>query len=72
MSPNRPAEGRDDIRGRTLLKTNRVAREYLIRADHNLDGTYIVRLFAAFGGGRSARTTGRSTTTRPARSRRRT
>jgi hypothetical protein len=31
-----------------LLKTNRVAREYLIRADHNLDGTYIVRLFAAF------------------------
>jgi hypothetical protein len=25
-----------------------VAREYLSRADKNLDGTYIVRLFAAF------------------------
>jgi hypothetical protein len=31
-----------------LLKNDRVAREYLSRADKNLDGTYIVRLFAAF------------------------
>jgi len=31
-----------------LLKNDRVAREYLSRADENLDGTYIVRLFAAF------------------------
>ena len=31
-----------------LLKNDHVAREYLKRADKNLDGTYIVRLFAAF------------------------
>ncbi len=31
-----------------LLKNDRVAREYLKRADRNLEGTYIVRLFAAF------------------------
>jgi hypothetical protein len=31
-----------------LLKNDEVAREYLRRADENLDGTYIVRLFAAF------------------------
>jgi hypothetical protein len=31
-----------------LLKNDRVAADYLRRADQNLDGTYIVRLFAAF------------------------
>jgi hypothetical protein len=31
-----------------LLKKDPVAREYLSRADKNLEGTYIVRLFAAF------------------------
>jgi hypothetical protein len=31
-----------------LLKNDRVAREYLTRAGENLDGTYIVRLFASF------------------------
>jgi hypothetical protein len=31
-----------------LLKKDPVAREYLSRADENLEGTYIVRLFAAF------------------------
>jgi hypothetical protein len=31
-----------------LLKNDRVAREYLSRANKNLDGTYIIRLFAAF------------------------
>jgi hypothetical protein len=31
-----------------ILKDDRVAREYLSRAHENLDGTYIVRLFAAF------------------------
>ena len=31
-----------------LLKNDRVAHEYLSRAHENLDGTYIVRLFAAF------------------------
>jgi hypothetical protein len=31
-----------------LLKNDHVARDYLSRADKNLDGTYIVRLFAAF------------------------
>jgi hypothetical protein len=31
-----------------LLKNDRVAREYLSRADKNLDGPYIVRPFAAF------------------------
>ncbi len=31
-----------------LLKTDRVARDYLHEAHQNLDGTYIVRLFAAF------------------------
>jgi hypothetical protein len=31
-----------------ILKNDRVAREYLSQADENLDGTYIVRLFAAF------------------------
>ncbi len=31
-----------------LLKNERVARDYLSRADQNLDGTYIIRLFAAF------------------------
>jgi hypothetical protein len=31
-----------------LLKNDRVAREYLNRAQKNLEGTYIVRLFAAF------------------------
>jgi len=31
-----------------LLKNDRVTREYLSRAHENLDGTYIVRLFAAF------------------------
>ncbi|MGA7502179.1 MAG: hypothetical protein WBX00_36260 [Isosphaeraceae bacterium] len=30
------------------LSNNRVAREYLSQADKNLEGTYIVRLFAAF------------------------
>lgn len=31
-----------------LLKNNPVARDHLSRATKNLDGTYIVRLFAAF------------------------
>jgi hypothetical protein len=31
-----------------LLKNDRVARGYLSRANKNLEGTYIVRLFAAF------------------------
>ena len=31
-----------------LLKNDRVAPEYLSQADKNLEGTYIVRLFAAF------------------------
>ena len=31
-----------------LLKKDPVAREYLRQADENLEGTYIVRLFAAF------------------------
>ena len=31
-----------------LLRNDRVVREYLRRADANLHGTYIVRLFAAF------------------------
>lgn len=31
-----------------LLRNDRVAREYLSQADKNLEGTYIVRLFAAF------------------------
>jgi hypothetical protein len=31
-----------------FLKGDRVAREYLRPADRNLEGTYIVRLFAAF------------------------
>ena len=30
------------------LSNDRVAREYLSQADKNLEGTYIVRLFAAF------------------------
>lgn len=30
------------------LKHEKVAREYLGKADRNLEGTYIVRLFAAF------------------------
>ena len=31
-----------------LLKKDTVAREYLSRAHKNLDGTYILRIFAAF------------------------
>jgi len=31
-----------------LLKYEKAAREYLRKADRNLEGTYIVRLFAAF------------------------
>jgi hypothetical protein len=53
-----------------LLRNDRVAREYLSQADKNLEGTYIVRLFAAFEAALRS-LTGRSTTTRPARPRRR-
>ena len=31
-----------------LLKSDREARTYLAQADRNLEGTYVVRLFAAF------------------------
>ena len=31
-----------------ILKNDRVAPEYLVQVDKNLEGTYIVRLFAAF------------------------